>query len=149
MAWINIDYKDIAASIKIIAFGFILIMPILFLDLVLFTKHFYQAYPLYVVIVATYCITIAVILNFVMMMFCMVGPDNSVEKILLFGIGIATAFLLNITAVAYEGKWDFHTLTRYTFAIPLSVSIISILYWERKKYISKRQNKNQAKGQKT
>lgn len=117
---LSVSYKDLEPSLKIIVVGFIFILPVWFLDIVLFSKTFYKTHSDYISIVLAFCITIPwyIIQIFTALFFCnLTFRRGSKIKNEPFTIGalFGCASILSFTLYGYLYSWNLKNFIESSF----------------------------------
>lgn len=125
------EFSELHFNLKATIIGFVLIAPIWYLNIFLFHPNFYNAYPFYISLLFSYCLTMAwLISNIIIVNNIKPTPPSSFAT----SIGIALPKLLFFTGIAYYFDWTIFRYIKIAFITEaVFITLILLSFSKRKK----------------
>ncbi len=128
------DFNKLNPSVKSVVIGIVLIIPFWYFDIYLFKKKFFYDAPIFIPIVASFCLSVVSLLLFVIAIILenYTDPKNtereySPEKIMNTSVIISVVWLSVMSYSQYVGNKIFSSLLNEFLYLPCSIIVMCII----------------------
>jgi hypothetical protein len=122
------EFNDLHKDAKSIIIGIALIMPVWFMDIFLFHRTFFNSNQLYIIIVISYCISIAWLgINYLMQLVVNFAFESKDDNVMVSSILVSLFILLVFSCYAYIEHMTFLEMMLDVFLSIISIITLSLL----------------------
>lgn len=138
----NVEYKELKLWAKMAVGSMIVIIPIMFLDIFLFKKEFFNNSPLYINIIMAYGLVLPLfVLNTFWSWFRINTNVVKHEYSMYYGSALTLLFLLACTFLGWYNKWTFMLFLKVMFTLSFCLFILSFIISLPKEFMKQWRNR--------
>lgn len=121
---LGVDYKDFKPWTKLAISGLAILMPIVFLDIYVLKREYFESTPIYIIIIWSYLLTIPVFLITTFWSWLFIDTTKLPhEWSMHYGIGLSFIYMSICTYLGMKYHWNFY----YFYKILLAMSFVTYI----------------------